>query len=151
MKKWTIKFFSVAAILLIVSSCSKEKKTVKNRVPLLQAYIYDSLNFGKMQKSNYNLIISNPNSSCLACTKHIFDISKKKKDELCIITDLRTRRQFANYDCTVVVDSMENIFNCLPGSRYENKLVLIRENKVKKVYPLYLTNIDSVVHYIEEK
>ena len=150
MRKWTIKFFSVVVALLMLSACVKEKKTVKNKMLLLQAYISDSLNIAQKQKSNLNIIVASPNT-CPSCVKKIFYISQKNKENWYIVADLKTKRQYSNFDCTVVVDTMENIFNYLPGPRYENKLVLIRENKVKKVYPLYLTNIDSVVHYIEEK
>lgn len=145
MRKWIICLISIA--MLFLCGCS-DFATATDTNTLLYRYILDSLGL-KQSDSDVNVVVVNPNSSCLYCVNNLFKLGKKEK--FLIITDIKTSRMFKYDGCNLLVDTNEYIFDYLPPPNIENKLIIIRDKQIRRIYSIYPNNLDSIQFYIEHE
>lgn len=144
MKKCLILFNSLI-ILFYFISC---KSSSNNKNNSLVSYIYDSLKVVDKNTQNINIIIANPKSSCLFCFKKIFNLLDHLDKNTLVITDIKNKKLFAPLSNNVFADTSENLFSLLPIPSNENKLLIIKNGKIQKIYSIYSNNVDSLNTYL---
>ncbi len=51
----------------------------------------------------------------------------------------------------LLVDTNEHIFDYIPPPNIENKLIIIRDKQIQRIYSIYPNNLDSIKFYIEHE
>lgn len=133
--------------MLFLCSCS-DFAIATDTNTLLYHYLFDSLGL-KQSDSDMNVVVANPNSSCLYCFNKIFKLGQREK--FLIITDIKTSRMFEYESSNLLVDTNEHIFSYLPPPNIENKLIIIRNKQIRRIYSIYPNNLDSIKVYIKHK